>query len=98
METELKVIVRGSGMRPYACFAVGMGNRGMVRVWRQSSHVVLPVPLADVFEYEQSLFDDLAIAFDDHDEESLRDLWTRAIHVTSSAIINAEQAAPAPPQ
>lgn len=78
-----KVLVRGSGGKPYACFTAGETQPNRIVIWRAAMNTQMPIPAVDVFEFNQSLYDDLVIAHDDEDEQIVAHLWTKADRFTA---------------
>ena len=74
----IKVLVRGSGGQPYACFTAGETHPHRIVIWRATINMQMPIPAVDVFDFNQSLYDDLAIAHDEEDEQKVAALWTKA--------------------
>lgn len=74
----IKVLVRGSGGKPYACFTAGETQPNRIVIWRATINMQMPIPAVDVFDFNQSLYDDLAIAHDEEDEQKVAELWTKA--------------------
>lgn len=78
-EKELQqVIAKAFGNKPVQLRA-GQKQRGYVEVTGADDSKPIRFPVKDVFCFEQDLFAQLDAAYKEHDSESLRSLWTRAV-------------------